>query len=67
MSEYRIEITKDEYDELIIMSYAKREEIVYNKLPQEIVCGYGYYGHYLNFNPCDNKFYIICNIGLTCE
>mgnify|MGYP007115377552 CR=1 FL=1 len=65
--EYRIEITKDEYEELIIMSYADREQFVNDKLPISIACGYGYYGHRLRIDPTDGKYYIICDIGTSCD
>lgn len=67
MSEYRIEISQDEYERLKAMSYSERNDIVCDRLPQSILCGYGYYGHSLYYSKSDNKYYIICNIGSNCD
>ena len=67
MHDYKIGITRHEYEKMMLMDYNERNEIVESKLPQAIICGYGYYGHRLEADLDNGIYYIVCRVGDSCD
>ena len=60
-----INVSSEEYKRLSEMTYGERTAFVKNLLPASVICGYGYYGHALKQK--DGRFYIVCDIGSSCD
>jgi hypothetical protein len=67
MREIRLTLTKREYEHLSILPYKDLTEEVLEMLPASIVQGYGFYGCRLTYSKEENKYYVICMIGESCD
>lgn len=67
MREIRLTLTKREYEHLSIHPYKDLFEEVSEMLPTSIVQGFGFYGCRLTYSKEENKYYVICMIGESCD
>lgn len=65
MRQINLNVSLEEYKRLSEMGHAERTEIIKDMLPASIICGYGYYGHSLKQK--DGRFYIVCEVGSSCD
>ena len=65
MQEIKKEITKEQYEDYLGMTYKARNEEIKDKIPIGWLLGYGYYGHRLM--QYGDKYYIVHTIGSTCD
>ena len=65
MQKRREEITKEKFEELDKMDNKQFNNYIDSKIPIEWACGYGHYGAYLKEE--DGKYYIIHNLGSSCD
>ena len=65
MSVYKIRIDEAELHRLEALSFGEREKEVESRLPEDIRCGYGYYGHTLRQD--NGECFIVCNVGDSCD
>ena len=65
VSVYKIRIDEAELHRLEALSFGEREKEVESRLPEDIRCGYGYYGHTLRQD--NGECFIVCNVGDSCD
>lgn len=65
VSVYKIRIDEAEMHRLEALSFGEREKEVESRLPEDIRCGYGYYGHTLRQD--NGECFIVCNVGDSCD
>ncbi len=65
MTVLREEITPAQFAEYKAMSAGELNSTVERGLPESITLGYGYYGASLEAK--DGKFYLLTNIGSSCD
>lgn len=63
--EVKTEITKEQYDELVVLRYPERYKRIEDSLPPQWIYGYGYYGNRLYHE--GGKYYLVHDIGNTCD
>ena len=66
MKEIRHALTREEYEELITLSYNEQQERLFPRgIPETWLCGYGYYGHRICV--LEGKPYAEFSLGDSCD
>ena len=65
MTTDRIEITPEQYAAYKAMTAGELNRTIENGLPEEIVCGYGFYG--ASIREHNGKFYLLIKTGSSCD
>lgn len=65
MTTIKHEVSTDEYAKYQAMTKSQLNRTIEDSLSEDIVCGYGYYGAYLE--ETEDKHYVCIRIGDSCD